>query len=60
MKIEPTGFPNKLGVECEIEKGIKDGSKVFCLSNSKDGIVIVLDIRLLVKQVWKERWDVWF
>lgn len=39
-KMEPVGFPERIGVGCEKKKGVQDSPKAFGLSNQKAGLAI--------------------
>lgn len=44
LSVEPTGFPSGFSVEYESNKEINDDSKVFGLSDWKNGVAIILDV----------------
>lgn len=60
MKVEPIGLPIELGVTCESKKEIKGDSKGVGSSIWKDGVAVILGIRLLVKEIWGGRLQVQF
>lgn len=52
--VEPTRFSVKLNVGYKENRGVKNDSKIFVLSNWKDGIVVYTDN----KDCWRRRvWE---